>query len=137
MNQLLKSADQISRKNFRYVAETKDEWRSHAADVAAGRSWEGDCDDLASTACHIAINNGFKKENLWFAMVSSTRSKKVDHLIAIAEDRGAYYVIGDTFDPIYNAKNMPHRLLFVHRLDWPTWQWKRASSVSDLATSSR
>ena len=132
MNHLLKMADLTARKKFRYVGETKDEWRSHAAEARAGEAWTGDCDDLASTVCHIAIEDGFAKDHLWFAMVSSRGNKTVDHLVAIGLAEGDHYVVGDTFSVPYRLKSMQHRLLFVHRLDWPEWKWKRASGDKDL-----
>lgn len=128
----LKDADRKARKNFVYQGETKDEWRSMAKEALSGKTWRGDCDDLASTACHLAIMAGRPMKDLWFAMVSSTGGKKVDHMVGIARSEKAFYIIGDTFGPIYPASQMQHSLLFVHRLDWPKEKWLRVANVKDL-----
>lgn len=131
---ILTEADRMARAKFTYKRETRDEWRSFARDVKEGKSWSGDCDDLASTVAHLAIESGFPMNQIWFALVSSKRDKTIDHMIAIAQDQGRFYVIGDTFGPVYPFASMQHNLLYVHRLGsgWDKRRWDRASSSHDL-----
>ena len=133
---ILKDADATARRRFTYKAETVDQWRSFASTAMAGKPWSGDCDDLASTTCHIAIIKGAKKADLWFATVSSTRSGKVDHLIALGRDeQGVFWVIGDTFGPTYRLSSMEHELIDVHNLSWPVTSWKRYGGVGGFLAS--
>lgn len=124
MTDIIKAADSKARARFTYKLDAGDTWRSHAAVALAGKAWRGDCDDLASTASDIAIRMGAKKADMWFAVVSSTRNGRVDHMIAIAKDqRGVFWVIGDTFGPAYKLSTMKHELIDVHNLTWPISEW--------------
>lgn len=128
----IRDADRRARRGFTYVADKVDTWRSHAAAVKANQPWRGDCDDLASTVTHLCIEAGVSMKDLWFAMVSSTKNGKVDHLIALVRVDGKAYVIGDTFGLVYPMATMPHQLLFIHRMDWPLKKWVKASGAKDL-----
>ncbi len=130
MIDLLRRCDSDARKRFTYEKDDVDQWRSHAEDVKAKHYWRGDCDDLTSTVCHLAIEDGFHKEDLWFAMVSDDGSKMVNHLVGLAWTTSGLVVIGDTHsDGVYKVEKMKHRLLFIHRLDWPLRKWE---SITDL-----
>lgn len=129
----LRKADRVARKNFVYKSETVDKWRSHSIDAAKGKTWYGDCDDLASTACHLAVNAGIPLKDLWFAMVDSKGGRTVDHCVGVARVGEAFYIIGDTFGPMYPAGRMEHKLIFAHRLDWPQKdRWLRADKIGEL-----
>lgn len=127
----IKAADAQARRRFNYKADPgRDTWRSFATDVKAGKSWSGDCDDLASTAADLAAQAGVPLANLWFAAVSSTRGKTIDHLIAIAKDEdGRYWTLGDTFGPCVLITKMEHSLIDVHNMTWPVKKWMRVNSV--------
>lgn len=137
MTNILKSADAKARRNFTYKSDSgPDTWRSHADVALAGKSWRGDCDDLASTSADIAIRMGAKKADLWFAVVSSTGESRGDHMIAIGRDeQGMFWVVGDTFGPTYKLTAMKHRLIDVHNLSWPIANWERYSSVDEFLAS--
>ncbi len=121
----LKNADRLARSKFRYVSETRDQWRSHAEAVLAGRSWTGDCDDLASTTAELAVRENIPLKDIWFVAVSSNRDGKVDHLIGVARaSTGALWVIGDTFAPAYKLVDIPHQIVSVHNLTWRLSDWR-------------
>lgn len=127
LSSALKAADAKARRNFIYTSEQGDKWRSFAVEALEGRSWRGDCDDLTSTAADIAIRMGIKKEQLWFAVVATGQSGagKADHLVALAKDeKGKWWVIGDTFGAMYPLASMKHELLEVHNLAWPIKDWE-------------
>lgn len=107
----LKQADALARKNHEYAYDKpgEDQWRSFANVALQGKKWYGDCDDLASTTCDIAVRLGVPLKNLWFVHVSSTRNGRTDHMIAFGKDeKGKLWVIGDTFGPCYPVSQMSH-----------------------------
>lgn len=127
MSSVLKAADAKARRNFIYTSEPGDKWRSFADYALANERWRGDCDDLTSTAADIAIRMGIKKHQLWFAVVATGQAGrgKADHLVGLAKDEnGKWWVIGDTFGPIYPLASMQHELLEVHNLAWPIKDWE-------------
>lgn len=111
--------DALARSRWSYKADPpgNDNWRSHADDVLAGRHWEGDCDDLASTALDLMMRGvpGIPQDKL-FRMCVKTRQCPAgvpfDHMVAGCLVRpGALVLFGDTFgDPQFYAHST-HRVI--------------------------
>jgi hypothetical protein len=124
--------DAAARQGFGYQPDPsdRDEWRSHADDVLAGRTWFGDCDDLASTVLDLAGREGLPLSSRFRLMVTSPGGKPpYDHMLgAIMDETGAYWTAGDTFGPASPAAQCPHRAFCYHRMDeWtadgePVWR---------------
>ena len=113
-SQEIRRIDSMARKNFTYVAEEEDLWRSFADKVIQSKKWQGDCDDLASTTIDLLHRAGAPKNSLTRAIVGTYGSKTPDHMIAFAEDdKGRQWVVGDTFGPAYPRKDMTHRLIKI------------------------
>lgn len=134
MSSILKSADAKARRNFIYTKEDRDTWRSFADYALAGQRWRGDCDDLTSTTAEIAIRLGARKNQLWFAVVATGQEgNKPDHLVGLAKDEnGKWWVIGDTFKPIYALASMKHELLEIHNLAWAIDIWEPSTKEQML-----
>lgn len=111
----IREVDALVRRNFTYRADPEaDTWRSFAGEVRAGRKWEGDCDDLASTVLHMLADAGVEHDLLWRAMVSSTRSSVIDHMIGICQDDdGRLWIVGDTAGPAYPFYQHHYRIIQV------------------------
>lgn len=116
----LQDADGRARLRFTYQPDLsdRDNWRSHADDVEAGRDWSGDCDDLASTVLDLLARASVPLDQLYRLIVSTRRNDAPDHMMACAwDDRGACWIIGDTFGPAYPAQDCPHQPLQYQRMD--------------------
>lgn len=114
----IRAIDARVRRRFTYLAETGDNWRSHAEAVLKGQAWAGDCDDLASTALDLLGQGGVVLDDRYRLVVSSTGAKKPDHMVACARaDDGVFLIVGDTFKPAYPASAMRHRGVFYNRLN--------------------
>lgn len=122
----IRAADLSARAKFTYLPDPpgRDTWRSHADDVLAGRPWQGDCDDLASTVLDLMFREGELLANLYRLRVSSQGTETVDHMIACTWDyRGTAWIVGDTFGEAYPAKVCRHRALSYQSLDdLSTWR---------------
>lgn len=115
----IKSWDEQARRNFTYVSDgVFDTWRSHKADVLAGRPWEGDCDDLCSTTLDLMTSDGLLLELTWRLFVSSAYDGQVDHMVgAVRDAEGGFWVVGDTFQPAYSALTKLHQIIEYQRMD--------------------
>lgn len=114
----IRAVDARARGRFTYLAETGDNWRSHADAVLKGMSWSGDCDDLASTALDLLGRDGVAAGDRYRLVVSSSGTKKPDHMVAcVRADDGAFLIVGDTFKPAYFVAAMRHRGIFYNRLN--------------------
>lgn len=95
-----------------------DTWISHAADVRAGRHWQGDCDDLASTVLELLADAGTPLSNLYRLEVAS-EGLLVDHMIACTwDDDGVCWVVGDcNYGEPYPARVCQYRVISYQRMD--------------------
>lgn len=114
----IKKIDYTCRQHFTYLADgVVDTWRTHLAEVEAGKGWQGDCDDLTSTTLDDLTRNGLLLVNAYRLLVSSTGGKVVDHMIGCVEDEdGKWWIVGDTFGECYSAGSCPHALIEYNRL---------------------
>lgn len=114
----LRAADAQARQHFTYKPDIgPDTWRSHADDALHGTAWAGDCDDLASTVLDLLGREGMSLADRYRLFVSTTGDDQVDHMVAcVSADDGSFWIVGDTFAPIYPAGQMKHRGLFYTRL---------------------
>ena len=101
--------DAKAREQFVYLADgALDTWRSHADEVLAGFAWEGDCDDLVSTALDLMARAGLPLASCYRLIVDAA-GKPGDHRVGAAlGDDGALYIVGDTFAACYPAGAMAH-----------------------------
>lgn len=133
----LRYADKVARAHFTYKADgTRPEentWRSLADEALAGKSWVGDCDDLASTALDIltrtlpddALDKCFRLE---VASPDCPAGVPFDHMIGAVMLPGLnLWIIGDTFGEAYPASRMPHRIVNYSKLSEGT-VWKKGTS---------
>src|SRR5689334_393010 len=98
----IRAVDARTRDRFTYLAETVDNWRSHADAVLEGVSWSGDCDDLASTTLDLLGRQGVAAVDRYRLVVSSAGTKKPDHMVACVRAKdGAFLIVGDTFESAY------------------------------------
>lgn len=121
------NADQImaldaqARQGWTYLADpvNDDNWRSHADDVLAGRPWQGDCDDLASTVLDLAGRQGVPLASRYrLEVVSPGGVPPCDHMIAaMVDDAGQFYTVGDTFGVAAPASACPHTAYRYQRMD--------------------
>lgn len=111
--------DGMARERFTYEGDGAfDTWRSHAKEALSNRPWRGDCDDLATTALDLMGRAGLPLERRFMIAVDAERSGGIDHLVACAiDDKGRFWIVGDTAGPAYGARGMPHRAVKYHRLD--------------------
>lgn len=104
--------DSVVRERAVYVHDRVDLWRSFAKELLADPRYQmqGDCDDWAQTALHLAyLTGGVSKKDLIRAVVISNGSATPDHMIGIVRlDDGNYMTIGDTFGPSekFSATNL-------------------------------
>lgn len=120
----IRDVDLRARAKFSYLADPPgyDNWRSHAADVEAGRAWQGDCDDLASTTLDLLGRAGLPLGQLYRLCVTSPQATNGpgvdDHQIGcVWDDAGAAWIVGDTYGEAYPAKDCPHRTVRYQSLD--------------------
>lgn len=112
-------ADTKARAKFTYVSDgVFDTWRSHTDEALANHDWSGDCDDLASTVLDILTREGLALTDCWRLMVSSRHTGTMDHMIACAiDDKGEFWIIGDTFGAAYHAEKLKHQPIDFQRMD--------------------
>lgn len=124
--------DKLVRSKFTYKLDDGDHWRSFAKEVKAGKEWQGDCDDLATTTIQMLSEQGVKSTSLARACVSSTNGKKIDHMIAFCkDDKGIIWVIGDTFGSAYRLDSMKHRPIFISLVSEGI-KWVEVRSITDI-----
>jgi predicted transglutaminase-like cysteine proteinase len=114
---LIYDLDRQARRGFTYKPDVADEWRSHSKDVYEGKSWEGDCDDLASTVLDLLASHGAPLEDLYRLIVVTKTG--VGHMIGAIkeEDGGRFWIVGDTFkDSPYPVSSMEHKPHEYNRL---------------------
>lgn len=127
---MIKKADALARKKFTYKNDPKgtDRWRSFSKDVLAGKYWQGDCDDLASTTLDILAqqNPGIDLSKLYrFCVKSPDCPPKVpyDHMVAGAVTDKGLYIIGDTFGSPVPVKSSKHKISRYSKLsEGITWR---------------
>lgn len=126
---LIRRADAAARARFTYRHDPpgRDTWVSHADAVRAGRAWQGDCDDLGSTALELAIELGADPARLHRALVASPYcppDQAFDHYVALAQaEDGDWWVFGDTYTPALPLAHSGHRVHASARIaDGPHWQ---------------
>lgn len=114
----INKADSDARKRFTYFPDgAVDNWRSHADEVLAGKSWNGDCDDLASTVLDLLGRQHVPLEDRYRLLVTTKGAKTPDHMIAcVRTDEGEFRIVGDTFRSAYDVRAMSHKSLFYNRL---------------------
>lgn len=118
---------------YKYDRPEKDEWRSRHTEVLAGKPWQGDCDDLASTTAYMLTKYGLPLSSAWLCLVDSSGDGKIDHAIAMCkDDEGKTWVIGDTFGQnlggAYPLKQMKHALKKWCRYD-DILMWYEGSTI--------
>jgi hypothetical protein len=114
----LKKADLAARTKFSYRPDGfLDTWRSHADQVIQGVSWAGDCDDLSSTVLDLLGRRGVPLRDRYRVLVSMAKNGKVDHMIGLTVDnKGKFWVVGDTNQQIYPARAIYYQALEYNRL---------------------
>jgi len=114
----IKHWDSKARSGFVYVPDPgTDTWRSHADDVLANRSWQGDCDDLVSTVLDLLGRAGVPLDHRYRLEVASRHSGQINHLVgAVVADDGGFWIVGDTFGAAYPAADMRHTAYEYSRL---------------------
>lgn len=116
----IRRLDLQCRARFTYLADppAADTWRSHLDDVRAGRPWQGDCDDLASTVLDALAEAGVPLSNLYRLEVGAAGGAVMNHLIGCTwDDAGVCWIIGDTFGESYPATACRHRPFSYQRMD--------------------
>lgn len=124
--EVIKAIDTRVRVNFSYVDDEKDSWRVFSKSVINNQPWVGDCDDLSSTALEMLARTGQPLDRMWLVLVGAQLSSKLngrlDHLVAIVEDeKGEFWVVGDTMKPAYPLKDMNHRAFSYMNLNDLVW----------------
>lgn len=112
----IKTADMRVRANFTYTPDVVDNWRAHSHAVLNSRPWEGDCDDLSTTALDMLGRQGQPLDRMWLVLVAAQTGNRLggrlDHLIGVVEDdAGKFWVVGDTSHTTVELKEMTYRPL--------------------------
>lgn len=124
-------ADAAARRGFTPKAdpERQDRWRSHYDDVMAGRSWEGDCDDLGSTFLDLlGRQHGIPEADLYAMVVMSTGGL---HYVGCAHVDGIFYIGGDALFPGAYRAPPKHTTIKYRRLSEPPDLWRDGAPFED------
>lgn len=103
---------------YRADPEGQNTWRSHLAEVRAGRTWYGNCDDLCSTVLDSIATAGAALDAIYRIEVGADGAAAPNHLIGcIWDDGGVCWIVGDTFGEAYPAGECRHRPFSYQRMD--------------------
>lgn len=114
-----------AKSNFVYKSDVVDNWRVHSSEVLMKQTWQGDCDDLASTTLDMLIRAGQPRRRAWLVLADVEHKAKLDHLIGMVEDAdGHYWIVGDTSaQTTYPANLVKYRIVALASMEKPEdWQ---------------
>lgn len=128
----IKVIERLCRARWSYKINDVHKWRSYGDDILAGKSWQGDCTDLASSVLDLAGRRGAPLDKRYRLLVSVAGTDVPDHMVGVmVDDAGSWWIVGDTFEGTigpYPATRLAYRPCEYNRLDeidanyQPTWR---------------
>lgn len=99
-----------------------DRWSLLTGPLMNGRKVQGDCEDMAITAAHLAICAGIPADRLGLLITSSPKPGASElHMLAYYQDAAnRVWVFGDTFGQARSLSKMRERVLFMASMRDPT-----------------
>lgn len=124
--------DHKARAGFTYKTDgVMDTWRSHHDEALLDAPWEGDCDDLTSTALVLMMQQStLPLSHAYRLLVNAAPNYGFlfNHMVgAVRLANDTFMIVGDTFGPAYTPAFMRHQPFAYQRLDeWdgvdPIWR---------------
>lgn len=120
----IKAIESLCRARWTYKIVNVQQWRSYGDDILAGKPWEGDCTDLASSVLDLAGRRGAPLDKRYRLLVSVAGTDVPDHMVGIAvDDTESWWVVGDSFEGVTG----PYPAV---RLAYTPCEYNRLSEVS-------
>lgn len=135
----IRRIDDLLRKRVIFRADSGgDRWALLTGDVLAGKRVDGDCEDMAITAAHLAVCAGIPADRLGLLITDSPKASADElHMVAFYRDAGdRVWVFGDTFGKPRALSRVKERLLFTASIrNVSAWYSLRNRSDGAIGTS--